>query len=82
MDHKIYLSTEFDSISADAAYIGSASTIREMWQKIHHYFDEHNIKSEPYCRYMMAKDITTIDFGSWSKFIIISPAFVAEDFCE
>ena len=79
MEHKIYLSTEFDNISADAAYIGTAQTIGEMWQKINCYFKEHDIKSEPYCRYSMGEKVTIIDYGSWSRFLIISPALTIED---
>lgn len=78
MKHKIYLSTEFDDISADAVYIGTAQTVKEMWQKVNRYFEEHNIKSEPYCRYSMGKKVTTIDYGSWSRFLVISPAFTID----
>lgn len=79
MIHNIYLSTNFESVSDDAKYIGSAETITAAWQEINAYFSENGIKSDKWCRYALGENATTIDFGSWSKFIVIEPPFSMAD---
>lgn len=77
MKHRIYLLTSMENTGDN--FIGEAETADEMWRIVNKFLKENGFRKEKYCRYIMKEDITIIDFGSWTRFIGIEPAFTHKE---
>ena len=75
MKHTLYLSDAIDE-KVNAQKLGEFDTIQQMWE-LSYQQDIGNRKM--YCRYLMGKEFTSIDFGSWSKFLLVEPPLGIED---
>ena len=75
MKHRLYLSESIDS-KINETLLGEFDTVQEMWALS--YSCDIGKRSQ-YCRYLMGKEFTSIDFGSWSKFLLVEPSLSMED---
>ena len=75
MKHALYLSENIESIEG-AALLGYFNTIEEMWALS--YKNDIGRRSR-YCRYLMGKEFTSIDFGSWNRFLLVEPPLTTEE---
>ena len=72
-EYKLYLTNSIEQIDPEATLFNSASSFTEARKKIVAYLNEQGIERNPYWRWLLAEDATYIDFGSWSKFVAITP---------
>jgi hypothetical protein len=79
MKHSVYLSASIESLTKDKIFIGEAATADEMWRIVDKFLKENGFRKEKYCRYIMKEDVTFIDFGSWTRFIVVEPAFTHKE---
>ena len=75
MRHMIYLTSSIEKITEDAIEIGAVSSFDEACRIIHKFLESSGFRKDKYWRYCLAQDATFIDFGSWSRFIAITPPF-------
>ena len=75
MKHRLYLSESIDS-KINETLLGEFDTVQEMWALSYSY--DIGRRSQ-YCRYLMGAEFTSIDFGSWSKFLLVEPSLSMED---
>lgn len=75
MMHKLYLSESIDE-KLNAKYLGEFETTQEMWALS--YKTDIGRRSY-YCRYLMNENFTSIDYGSWSHFLLVEPPLTIEE---
>ena len=74
MKYKIYFSNSIDQLR-ESILIGEADTIQDACKVL-----SANVKSDGYWRFLFGAEAVFIDYGSYSKFGAITPAFTIEEF--
>lgn len=78
MKYTVYLTQSIEAL-INEKIITTADTFKEARISIVEYLDTHNLGNNHYWRYLLAEDATYIDFGSWSKFVAITPPVSMEE---
>ena len=76
--YKVYLTHGFNELREEE-FLGTAKDYQAACRLIKRGLKERKINSEPYWRTIMGSEVTTIDFGSWTKFAIIIPRVDEEE---
>ena len=71
--YTVYLSDSIYSL-VNKEILGLADNFQEACKVITEGLKVHELKSEPYWRFVLDPQVTFVDFGSWSKFAAIVPA--------
>ena len=79
MRYQIFITPNIEESLEGAQPIGAANSYLEVCKEINNYLSVINFHQEPYWRFLMEKEATFIDYGSWSKFIAIVPPLSIED---